>query len=485
MYLEKFIKEYQDSNPERFNADLINVKGNEDIVQLMSECCKSLEILKEIKFISCEYQSIDKVYKNNKKEDIEFNIEESKLGIINIKFEIITDEETVEVSKDLYFPELIDNKYFLINGNKFFPIFQLVDAECYRTKNSITLKTLLMPLTIRFERVTISDTSFKKSFNTKTLTLDLFRNKIPVFNYYLSKWGWEDTLKYFNVFDHIVVDNEPYEDCYTFKVNKEVVMNVEKSWLDENERQNSILVATLLSTLNGRFSLEKIYEQEYWQRKLGSYFTKNNSNHLEKGVGILSSFERILDETTKRELRIEDEHKLNSYTIVRWIVCNYEALLKQDNMDLANKRLRVYEYLMYSLVLKFSKGIYRVLNQKNVKIKSIKTIFSNIQKGFLVKSIVNNKLVRYMNNVNSIDLFANMLKVTISGPQSSSGGGVSTRMRTLHPSMIGKIDICSTSAGEPGVSLTLSPFCNLYNGLHFTEDPNINYNSDMTFDDEE
>lgn len=486
MYIEKFMSKYQKKNPEKFNEDLINAKSQEDIVQLMSEACKSLEIIDGIKFLGCTYSKMNKIYKSPKKKievknneaTSDFDIEESRLALITIKFQIQKDDETATVTKELYFPELIDNKYFLINGNRFFPIFQLTDAETYRTKNSITLKTLMMPDIIRYENVTLEADNCEATFNTRILTLDLFKNKIYIFLYYFAKMGVPKTLEYFGLENIVSLDNElnNSSNVYSFQISKELFINVDKEWMDEDPKQNSIIIATLMMTMNGRITLDKVYEIEYWQRKLGSNFTKNNSNHLEKGVSILSSFERILDETTKRILRIDDIHKQDSYSIVRWIVMNYESLLRQDNMDLANKRLRLYEYLMYPLVRKFSKSVYRILNQKVVTIKSLKNSLNSIKKGFLIKEIVNNKLVRYMNNVNTIDLFSNVLKCSINGPQSSGGsGGVSVRMRAVHESMIGRIDCCSTSSGSPGESLTITPFCILTDDLHFTEEPKIKY----------
>lgn len=501
MFVEKFISDYQYNNPEKFNEKLINCKADEDIILLMSEACKSLEIVEGIKFLSCTYSKIDKIYKPKKKpknsepikEDskADFDIEESRLGIITLKFQVTKDDETSIVSKDVYFPELIDNKYFLINGNRFFPIFQLTDAETYRTKNSITLKTLMMPDIVRFENMSIEVDNCNEIFNGRALTLDLFKNKIYIFNYYFAKMGFKNTLEYFGLDNVIYMSNSLYEnpnEYYSLKLNKDVYLNFNTKWFNEYPKQNADIIITLALSMQGRMTLDKVYEIEYWQRKLGSNFTKNNSNHLEKGVSILSSFERILDETTKRILRIDEEYKQDSYSIVKFIVMNYETLLRQDNMDLANKRLRLYEYLMYPLIHKLSKSVYRILNQKVVTMKSLKNSFNCIQKGFVVKSIVNNKLVRYMNNVNSIDLFSNVLKCSINGPQASKGsGGVSNRMRAVHPSMLGRIDTCSTSAGSPGESLTITPFCDITDDLHFTKEPKlkfIKYNDDIDLDDD-
>lgn len=54
-------------------------------------------------------------------------------------------------------------------------------------------------------------------------------------------------------------------------------------------------------------------------------------------------------------------------------------------------------------------------------------------------------------------------------PQSQFQNNDNIEARRLHPSMFGKIDMTATSAGDPGVSFTLVPFLELYDGLFFSE----------------
>jgi hypothetical protein len=203
-------------------------------------------------------------------------------------------------------------------------------------------------------------------------------------------------------------------------------------------------------------------------------FTTNNSNKQEKGESILISFERILDCWTKEILRVKKEDKEDIYTIVRWMILNYYELIKRDNMDLANKRLRVYEYLLYGLLSKFSKGVYRILNTRNPTFEKLKSILTNIRKGMLIKDIVNSELVRYSNSVNSINIFNSSLKFTMSGPQSPfNKSNINVRHRGIHPSYIGRIGLTATSPGDPGISGTLVPFLELPKDchMHFTKEP--------------
>jgi len=75
---------------------------------------------------------------------------------------------------------------------------------------------------------------------------------------------------------------------------------------------------------------------------------------MEKGLNTLKFIERMLDETTKDILKINDSNKKSIYSILRWMVQNYNELRKKDNMDLTNKRLRCNEYIVSLLTKAFN-----------------------------------------------------------------------------------------------------------------------------------
>lgn len=492
--IKNFRNFHSNLNKEKFNEDLIYNKENEDILTYLDPICKTLEIIPEIKYLGSSIESINKVYSFAKKPK-NADIEKSELNLIKMSFKISKMEKEglreEVINKFIYFPKLIDSQYFVINGNRYYPIYQMLDSGTYRTNKALTLKTLLMPIVLREKKESFDDID-GNTHNILTVDLDLFRNKIPFLIYFLSKFGYEGTIEYFGLKDtvHILpkedldqLSKEELEDNITFMVTKGIALVVDKTYFYEN-KNNQIFVGTLLNCFNTRIQIDKIFEVDYWVKKLGGFFTTNNSNKQEKGEGILLSFERILDEWTKLILRTEDENKTDTYAVVRWMATNYITLAKQDNMNLANKRLRLYEYLLHPLLIKFSKGTYRVLNNRNAKFEKIKTIFSNIQEGFLVKKIINNELLRYDNSVNGISLFTTILRFTQSGPQSPfSSSGVNVKYRGLHPSYLGKLGLTSTSSGDPGVSGSLTPFLELPKNqyMHFTEKPEI----DLTIDDEE
>ena len=203
---------------------------------------------------------------------------------------------------------------------------------------------------------------------------------------------------------------------------------------------------------------------------------------LEKAVSMLLSLERILDVTTKDMIRLQDAYKENIYEVIRYMIFNFENIILINMYDLANKRMRVGEYLLSPLTLRLSNSVYRLITPaKKITVETTKQIFSAIDADYLINQINTINLVRYSNQVNpAFNLFTNILKMSKSGPQSqkSDNGSNSTSTRGMDPSYIGKIDVISTSSGEPGVSGTVTPFCKIHDpnnkkNFYFADEPSI------------
>ena len=410
-----YSKHLADTNPERFSKDLINTKANDNVLDYIDAICKSLEIIPGITYLGSEYLVNKKFYVPSIDTKKEVDITNSILDTIRFSFKLeAPTQDGVEceyITKDLYFPRLLENQFFIIDGNRYIPIFQMVDAGTYLNDNCLTLKTLLMPIKVRNKVTSIEDMD-GNTYTGMNFEIDMFKNKINVFMYYFCKFGIDEALEYFNMDAEISSTKVEYEgmDIVNFQIAKNIYVGVTKEYLEECD-EHVDLVITLCNCLNNRC---KIDSQEFWLRRLGAHFTKNTVQQEEKAKGILLSLERILDEITKKVLRTDDANKKDVYSVIKWMIMNYRLLSKQDTLDLDNKRLRVYEYILNPLLLRFSKSTYRLLNSK-ITVHNLKTIFSNIHKGTLVKEIVRNELVRYKNTVNTYDLFSCFLKITQSG----------------------------------------------------------------------
>lgn len=66
--------------------------------------------------------------------------------------------------------------------------------------------------------------------------------------------------------------------------------------------------------------------------------------------------------------------------------------------------------------------------------------------------------------------FWNWFRYTIKGPNSVGNrnqNNISVKMRGMHPSYLGKVDICVIGNSDPGVSSIVTPFCETH-GLFFS-----------------
>ncbi|QXN67925.1 hypothetical protein FPHOBKDP_00175 [Listeria phage LPJP1] len=472
-----------------FNEEVIFFRSKENLPKLVEDVFKGLEFVEGIRFVKCEIDTDRKIYKERKQVTEEkkenkkgkarkinhptVNIEESRFIRIKVTMELSDGKETIQKEIKLLFPELLDQQYFLINGNEFFPVFQMNDSEYYRTNDGIiVLKTMFMPIKIKGKKVVLSDIDERfnngEPLKTRALMTLLFKKTVNVMNYYFAGKGVVETLRYFNIHNYVeIVKTEDHDitspEYYFFQLTKSIALKVNREWIESDQKSNATLIATLVDLFKyNRIDYEKSFDSDYWKRKLGSVFTNNNSMTFDKAISILSSFERLLDNTTRSNLRLRSEDKEDIYAIVRNMITNYYNILKVDNHSLSNKRLRVNEYLFYDLTQKLSKGGYRLVGPKNNNVSKLKTLFSNIKEDYLVNNIPNSELVRFSNNVNSMDLFTRYLKGSVKGPQSATANGLSVSARGIYPSFVGKIDLVSTSSGDPGSSFTVVPFCKKY-----------------------
>ena len=468
---------------ETFNEDVINFRGRENIEEMIGNICKGLEVINGIEFISCKVDYFNHLYEDKKtndqmspseKEKIEkltklskgvnkstktvyplVSISQSRLMSVKIKMRYTDDKQTLEEDYEFYYPELIDNQYFYLSGNKFFPVFQLADAEYYRTgSGSIVLKTTFMPIAIRGIKNKMTDLDLRLDIDARLLELSLFKKKINIFLYYFSKFGVTETIKFFGMEDKITVlfeqESKIEKDLdihYYFKLNNNITLLVDKEWFDNGIVVNSSLVYTFISAFKKRHIDEaSYYETEYWKRQLGKNFTTNSSKTLEKSESIILSLERLLDNITRNNLRNDSSEKETVYHIIRTMMLQFENIIRIDNYDLANKRIRVSEYLLFPFIIKLSDSAYRMLGTTKPSVGKLRQIFSSMDQDYLIKNMNNIDLLRYSNAVNTIDLFTRILKGSKSGPQSQNkdNGSPNVGIRGIDNSYIGRIDLTST-----------------------------------------
>ena len=469
-----------DNHEQEFNDDLIFWRERDDAVGYLEDVFKALEVVPGITFRGITVNKDESKFP----QDLVYNdIEPSRLDLAQVHFSLDLQDIQQDITLSIFLPKLIDRLFYQLNGSLYFPILQLVDRGTYITKKTFTLKTLLMPLVFRRDTfTTITDTHSEGQSNELIFTLDLFRNKINVFRYFFANRGMKETLKFFHILpeDMSVVSKELAKEAdpgvyaqFEIAGSSNHVILARYEWLAENPSHNGSMIATLQNALDG--IQRKVIEEDdtlQWKKRLGRHFTQNSNGYEEKADKILISLERILDNRTKKNLaHVAPTDKEDVYCILRWMMIEYRNLIQIDGMDVRNKRIRMSEYLIHPLLLKFSESTYRMLNSKNLTFRGLLGMFrpfihdadetkAKPQTNFLIKKLVSNELLRYSNMVNSFDLIT-ALRWTTRGPQSMSDRSktdISLKYRGHHPSYIGRIGLSAASAGDPGTSGTLVPF---------------------------
>jgi len=493
--LMELYNNYQKDNSEKFNLDFIFQRNKlEDFKSIMDDICKALEIMDGVTYLGSELITDESKFK-----DSSVSISDSRLMLLISKFKLngidAVENKPVEkiISLPIYFPKLIDNFYYILNGNKYFAIYQMIDKGTYVTNNFLSLKTLLMPIIFKNQEVEMETLDNKFKLKAKNITLDIFKYQANILYYFFAKFGFSETNKFFGVENIEVVDiNEEVEvdesvEVTYFKINKKYKLAVDCNEFSVNNQYSykENYITTLCDALNiNKLNLEDLENKTYWLNNLGKVFGNKPTLYESKANKILISLERILDERTKKNLiHIRDYDKENIYCILRWIFIFFNELIQSDNMDIKNKRIRLTEYLIHPLLLKFSDASYRILNTNKLTIQRLEGIFSNIPNTFCISKLVTNKLLRYSNCVNTLDLYACALKCTQSGPQglggeNGDGSEVPVKYRGQHPSYVGKVDLIASSNSDPGLTMTLSPFIKT-DGYYF--DTTVEYDTGLNF----
>ena len=145
--------------------------------------------------------------------------------------------------------------------------------------------------------------------------------------------------------------------------------------------------------------MEKIDDPKIWIKKL-------SNNNIEKGYNLLDSLKRLLDETTKKILRVDISNKLDVLSVIRWMTQEFNELRMKDNMDLKNKRLRCNEYIASLLTQEFSIKLNRILSMgSKATIDNYREMF-RFPGDLLIMKMHSSGVFRFDDTINDMDFFA-------------------------------------------------------------------------------
>lgn len=479
--MKEFMKEYSNSNPNsnRLNYGLINKEYDKPLIEYINDSAKSLEVIKNIQFLGSrfvkyeseidmnKYEKRRKVDNKNKEEIKYTSIEDSRVGELILKFKITFKGKSEIIEKPILVPLPDEYGYYQIKGKKYILMYQLVDASTYVTKNSVVLKSI-MPIFLTRKPFAKKDTEGYE-YTCPIYSTKVFKNDITIMYFYFAKIGLTKSLRYFSVNHYIGISNEKKdtEHFIYFQISQGFYLKVKRNAFNDSQYIRSVAFM-ILNVCNSKVNINNMDCRQLWIEKIGNIFSVS-TNHYEKGKNILVFFDRMLDETTKSNLRIDPKYKKSMYSILLYMFQNFNELKKKDNMDMENKRLRDSEYIASLLNKELSKRILPVVNSgKKLTREKIKDVFK-FSGEILITQLYNSGLFRYDDQVNDMDFFSK-LKYTIKGPNSQGGQNsqsISSYSRGLHPSMLGRIDLNVVGTSDPGTGGVLTPFCET-DGLYFS-----------------
>lgn len=381
--LADYLGTYEDD----LNIDIMDKVYDDDLVIYVADAWESLEVVKQIQFLGYDFNiresEIDvnkhifrRMKKLPKKEQYKLKmIDDTRCGLFTAHLRITLDEQDPKtgeiirrekiINKDMLIPLADEEGRFFINGKNYYIIYQLTEKSTYNTRDSNILKSL-MPMVVKREAMLVMDTK-KNSYTLPVYHTFVYRRQNPIMLFIFANVGIEVGLMELRVHEilKLLPDERDEPDCLYFRISKNCVVEVNKEIFLKYSYVKSV-VGGLIAVLGDHFDIENIKDQEEFIKRL------TPSGTLDKGLGNLTSFNRMMDKTTRKILQTDDFHKDDVYAVLRWIMIEFENLRMKDNMDLSNKRLRCMEYVASLLTQEFSYKLNGIINLgQNVTLEKI------------------------------------------------------------------------------------------------------------------
>jgi hypothetical protein len=501
-YIAMYPNKYEDS----FNDEVILGLKDKPLTDFIIMAMKEFEAIENIDITKIEIvDEQDKIDLNQhlininfKKKDIDsievpkFKFrEESRYGEIIFTIDVHTNLNRKIIKKHILYPIEYEGFYYN-NGKKMKAIWQLIDASTYSQRGKNTLKSR-MPIIIyqnknRFfndiSEVPHRMSSYSYALNTKSRKPGAkiktkFINPIMI---YCAKMGFSNTIEFFGMKDIVFIDDDynydELEKYYIFPLDS-LFIKVDKELFEEFEPVKAFVCMTCnIGSKDFPLSFKRLEDTTYWINRIGtigSAKSKNLDSFHEKGLTAIYMIERLLDQTTIENLRLPDYYKTNIYYLMYWMIMNFDDLRKHSNIDMSNKRLRRNEYIVNaSLGKKINENINRIIEKRGKsKMNNMDTLLElfNFPSDIILSGMRNlNDLIKSDDIVNDLNW---LLDLAYSSKGTNALGQdnskmISDKYRYIHPSMLGKLDMNVSSNSDVGMSGSLVPTVQLYNGFYFT-----------------
>lgn len=477
----KYLNDLPNDFVDALNIGIMTKEYDKPLVDYVYDAFKGFEILPNIKILGYEWVPDEDKYdindhvirRNSNKNKAIKNIAETRCGVMYIDAEVSgVDKNGITkvhyIKKPIIIPIEDKNGYYLIKGKKCYLIYQMVDKMLYPSFGAVTIKSL-MPICVKTSKEDFTSTT-GEVYTIPVYSIQIFKTAINVLLIY-SHLTITKTLNFMEVdrFIHIEDKNQKYpnsDNIIRFECGKksDIIVAVRKDIFEKEIYVRSIVGCLIKLFEETKIPYADIDNWEQWMIIVGG------KNTIRRGIYQHIFFNRLLDNVTRKELKINEYDKQNIYYLLRWIIQNYQTLWAKDNLSMINKRLRCREYLGSFMTAEVSKRINRIVSLGDkATIKDFLNCFKFPEDIFLTK-IYSSGVLRYAETNSDIDHY-NKWKYTSKGPNALGANDarrIPIRQRILHPSMLGFCDIAETSASDPGRSGSLSPYCNM-KSLYFDD----------------
>lgn len=478
-----FIRKFNDQYREPFNDTLFE-RSDDEMIEELKKVILSCErnkyfTIKVMNFtVVDDYATIIKMLKEqesikHQSKDMDYNQydyintkdSDIRLLVVDYFIKVPTPKKDTVGEKNLrvliMVPRFVDKYYFRIMGNYYCPKFQILDGSTYNNAGSsskcqnVTFKSLFMAT--RIFKYT-NEITFEGGITRPVVFYNsaIFNKKVPVMKYILAKYGLYNTMVALGIPELYIHDKNPnLEHCYTL-CKGNIYISVPKFLFDKDLIVQSFIYTLYLSINPKDISdVSTLWRTDYWKIALGDSY---GSKTIEKGESVLESLESIYDIPTKEALRLPEPHKKDIYCVLIWILREFDILAQTDNLTVATKRRRLAAYCAALYGMKLSSGMFTFSGEKNIQVAQIEKRIHTFP-DYLIKAISRDRTINSRSSVNDLDSF-DAIKWTFKGIQGIGEAKDSTVpdvYRQAHPSHLGRIDLDSSSNGDPGMSGMLCP----------------------------
>lgn len=382
-------------------------------------------------------------------------------------------------------PRIIDRYYMRINGIMRSTLYQIVDGSTYNNSNTsskipnISFKIVFMALRVFRYYLDLSTIS-GETIRLSHYMCNCFNKTVTACKYILAKFGFLGAIDFMGI-KGVTITPYPITDptMYCFEKAKDLYVSAPRYLVDNDLVTQSFICSVYNSIIPG-MDYSICYEEKFWLRSIGADFNGTSPEKVlsmlnkedatitdtyDKGCSILDSFETIYDISTRESIRLPEDQKATMYHILRWILREFNKLKAKNNLDVGIKKIRFAEYIASIYAIKVAKGIYRVADMNNKITTSAIRRAIRTDPMFLLTSVSKSNLVAYRNGVSDMDAMA-ALKFTYKGiaglGERAGDRSIPDSTRFIHQSHLGRLDLDSSSDGNPGITGTISPFTTMY-----------------------